>query len=208
MNYLRCFSALFSVFFGCSPVAASYCEHNAQAGGMYCMMTVATGTPDMHQRSEIMDTEYVDYCRIDEFDGAEVCILVAELQRPLDVEVAFIRAAGGGWLISVSTYFEQLEEFSETLEAKVDGGPVILFQGAGGSRGYQGEDPIIIVKQTFAVSKRILEGLAAAQNQVWFRFNQKDGSHRDLKMKASSFSLLSLFIAEASSAYGGVAPND
>ena len=103
------------------------------------MMTVATGTPDMHQRSEIMDTEYVDYCQIDEFDGAEVCILVAELQRPLDVEIAFIRAAGGGWLISVSTYFEQLEDFSETLEAKVDERPVILFQGAGGTRGYHGE---------------------------------------------------------------------
>jgi len=172
------------------------------------MMTVATGTPDMYQRSEIMDTEYVDYCRIDEFDGAEVCILVAELQRPLDVEITFIRAVNGAWLISISTYFEQLEEFSETLEAKVDGGPVISFQGAGGSRGYHGEDPIITVRQAFTVSKRVLEGLAAAQNQVWFRFNQKDGSHRDLKMKASSFSLLSLFIAEASSAYGGVAPND
>jgi hypothetical protein len=186
------------------PVLAAYCTHDAPTGGTYCRMKVATGTPDSDAAA--LATKYVEYCREDEFDGAEVCVVIAETQEPLDVEIEFHRAAGGAWLLVISSYFDQMEEMSESLEIKVDEGPVRSFRGSGGSRGYQGEDPIITVRQLFPVDMPLLEEIAGAGTQIWFRFKQEDGSQRDLIMQASEFSVLEQFIAEAGAAFGDSAP--
>lgn len=186
----------------------AYCKPDTQGGGTYCSMKVASGTPHSGASAGALATKYVEYCREDEFDGAEVCVIIAEKQEPLDVEIDFQRAANGAWLLVISSYFDQMEELSELVEIKVDEGPVRSFKTSGGARGYHGDDAIITVRQPIVVDISLLEVIADAEKQVWFRFKQEDGTLRDLRMGASAFSLLERFIAEASSAFGDLRPGD
>lgn len=201
-------SALMLASLASVPVLAAYCGHDEQAGGTYCSMKVASGTPDSDASSAALATKYVEYCREDEFDGAAACIIVKEEQETLDVEIEFQRGFDGAWLLVISSYFDQMEELNKSLEIKVDEGPVRSFKSAGGSAVYRGEDDIVTVRELFYVDMPLLEGIAAARTRVWFRLKHEDGAQRDLQMEASAFSPLKRFIAEASSAFGEPAPGD
>jgi hypothetical protein len=184
-------------------LCASYCEDNPQTGEMYCRFYVATGTPETTDDSETL-LQWFEYCRTDEFDGEEICIVMGEKSEPLDVEIEFTKANKFSWLLIVTNYFDQMEDFSDSIEIRVDDSPVRSLNGAGGNRSKTGKDAYVRVRQIFQADKKLFEDIAGAESLVWLRFNQKDGSHRDLKLDASYFSSLDKFLLEVESVHGTV----
>ena len=185
----------------CLPVAASYCEESAETGGVYCRMAVASGTPNPDERAPLLDTRSVEYCREDEFDGGRKCVVILEHQAAVDASIEFHRATNGRWLLVAIVYTGDPAPGLESLQVKVDDGPPVFLRGSGGGRSSMGEGDFKL-RGLFAADREQLEAISTARNQVWFRFSLEDGSTRDLKMAASHFALLNLFIAEASSAFG------
>jgi hypothetical protein len=185
----------------CQAAAASYCEESARTGEVYCRMAVSSGTPSPDERAQLLDTRSVEYCREDEFDGARKCVLIMEQQAPVDASIEFHRATNGRWLLVAIVYTGDPAPGFESLQVKVDDGPPVFLRGSGGGRSSMG-DGDFTVRGLFAADREQLEAISTARNQVWFRFSLEDGSTKDLKMAASHFALLNLFIAEASSAFG------
>ena len=164
-------------------------------------MAVASGTPSADDRVQLLDTRSVEYCREDEFDGARICVLVMEPQAPIDASIEFHRATTGRWVVMATFYTGDPAPAFESLRVKVDDGPPMFMRGSGGASGSMGEGDFN-VRGLFTADRAQLEAISTARNQVWFRFSLEDGSTKDLKMAASHFALLNLFIAEASSAFG------
>ena len=145
--------------------------------------------------------EYEEDKGEDEFDGARICVVIMEPQEPIDASIEFHRATNGRWLLVAIVYTGDPAPAFESLQVKVDDGPPSFLRGRGAARSSMGEGDFK-VRGLFAADREQLEAISTARNQVWFRFSLEDGSHKDLKMAASHFALLNLFIAEASTAFG------